>query len=188
MVESVLDVVSDIDESRTLDTGSFMSPSVSPIDFLEHFVDTLTNLEDIASRQLRNVPLEFHHTKFLKEMLETLEYGSGTMKFEGWYPRLHWPSPAGCVDMDEGLTCHVFQHMADPATGDQGGLLHGGTRHVDNVVVAVEREEGGVMCYAGGLMQFFEFEAKSRFTDNDWQHMPKNELSRPEWTASFLAL
>lgn len=169
-----------------------------PILYLKHFEQTLLSLEvcillgrcysqpkDISTRQLNDLELTKKQRHFLKEMLETLEYGSGPMKFEGWYPRLYWPSPAGCVDVDDGLTCQVYQHMADPQTGDKGSILHGATNRIDHVMVAVERD-GVLRCYAGGLFQFYEFESESRFCDTDWQRMPAKELpERPEW-ATYL--
>jgi len=61
----------------------YQTPDRDANKYLKHFIQSLQNLQEISYAQLRCVPLSTKQENFIKEMLETLEYGSGPPRFEG---------------------------------------------------------------------------------------------------------
>jgi len=153
--------------------------------FLTRFCAVLNMLKGISEKELENENLSNEQNEFLKTILETLEYGSGPPKFEGWYPKLYFGSPAGCID-DDGLVADIFTHHE--GGGDPGGVLHQGVRNPNLLYIVVDSGKD-LMMYAGPVFSYYEFETeKGRFTDTGWQRQIFDDLPpRPDWTASFFS-
>jgi len=173
----------------------------SMIHVFQNFEQVLKKLVSISEKQAANKPLITPQTyesirsgvenisedTFLKSVMEE-SHGSGSSRYDGWYPSLFFPSRNFSGKWDP-VIADVHTDLPDEMAGDPGCVLHEGVGNVHTMLVAFKREDS-VICYAGPVMSHYEFtcEINERKNDAEWREMLRTQPPpHPEWTRSFLA-
>ena len=174
--------------------------------FLSRFADTMTMLETLAGKELRQAPFATNEVAFLKNVVETYWDYFG-LRYTGWYPGLYYwdtegfDAPSDTLAISKGLSllprdatkwdalvADVHTDAADDVTGDPGMILHEAVGSVACLVAAVDSRPDRAI-YLGPLLSHYEFEEPlgTRLNDDEW----KARLSAgqapppPDWTTDY---
>jgi hypothetical protein len=179
------------------------------ITYSARLIEVLTELEAIASAELRGDEMTEQQIRFLQQTIDhrgSLPLGSGSQpRFDGWYCDLFYNRGDVRQWDPTVIDVHTFPNpFGDPL------VLEVGVGDVNLGVIAVNCD-GTSTAYVGPLYSYYEFHqpANNRLTDSQWQQMiagsdlpeglallgehPKNAPAaqerphRPEWTNLFQA-
>jgi hypothetical protein len=176
--------------------------------FLNLFAERLRTLGDIAEHELIQGRLTPTQVAFLDGIMQDRGVGySNTRRFDGWYPKLYYRSPAhrdstGTWDREYGsqkydpLVVDVHNDVPRPdifedgrILADPGGILHEAVGKVDMLYVVINFGSQRVM-YAGPVMSHYEFETAfpTRKSDSEWEADIRYNRTPapPPWTANYL--
>lgn len=160
------------------------------VQFFPNFAEIMGRLEELATKELQNIPFTNEENEWLKSMLFR-EGGSGTPPYSGWYTNLFFDK----WDAAEGdfTVVDIHTQPTDEWGNPVGYVLHTGIGYVNLGVFLVNcpdsKEE--LMAFAGPVMSYYEkiTEDFKRMTDQEWEQLvDQSKLpERPDWTNIYLA-
>ena len=155
--------------------------------FLRGFAQRAAILKGMAEKELAQKPFDADEVKCFKAVVEG-RGGSGSPRYDGWYPKLFYNNPHA-VEENDSLVTDVHTDLPDDTVADPGCVLHQGVGKVDMLIIAVDSGPNR-MVYAGPVLSHFEFTAAgtTRHADHEWQGIlnGKTAPSRPAWTKEYL--
>jgi hypothetical protein len=156
-------------------------------EFLRNFASQVGLLKSIATKQLAQKELTAAETKVLRDVVQ-IHRGSGTTRYNGWYPKLFYKGPKDSGKWD-ATVADVHTDVPAPLLRDPGCVLTQGVGNVDLLLIAIDNGKDR-MVYAGPLMSHYEFEmpGMTRKADSEWRKdINAGKLPpRPEWTKGYL--
>lgn len=153
-------------------------------DRLVHFSTVLDRLQTIAQKELARKSLSPEEKDFLKRAVEQEKTGYGTVRWDGWYPRLTGVDLAGKFMT---VVADIHSDPPDVTNNNQWQILHVGTSPFELGVVLVDCGKKEPCSYLGPISSFRESVDSARLTDKDWffMHVRGEAPKAPEWTRSF---
>jgi len=156
-------------------------------EFFRNFAKQTAMLKTIAELQLAQKPLTAEQTKVLKDIVN-ISRGSGSPRYNGWYPKLFYHGPQDCGKWD-ALVVDVHTDVPARVLGDPGCVLTQGVGCIDLLLVAIDSGKDK-MVFAGPVLSHYEFEMPgvTRKSDSEWkkQLIGGKTPPRPSWTRDYL--
>lgn len=153
-------------------------------DRLLHFSNVLDTLHGIALKEVEHLELSAQEKHFLKQAVEQETVGCGSLRWDGWYPRLMGVDPKVGF---EPTIADVHVDPPDDANGWQRRFLYAATGKFELATIVMDCPQKKQCLYVGPVSSFFEFVDVKRIDDQSWwQKAYQGEpAGRPEWTHSF---
>ncbi len=160
------------------------------ISYYERYGDLMSNLKEIAMKELEGRSLEEEEITFLKTMING--YMASGPSISGWYNDLFF-------DVEKGLTwdftvADVHTQPTELNGAVVGKVLHVGNGKIDMGVFLADNpcNPGQLMAFAGPVSAFHQHVTTGfeRLTDQDWEDRFREGTGevplRPDWVAAYL--
>ncbi|MDF2672020.1 MAG: hypothetical protein K0R09_285 [Clostridiales bacterium] len=149
---------------------------------MQTFEDLLQFLINCSVKELKNEELtdgEYYQILNYGGMLEYL-----TSSFAG--DGMRWYEITSETDKNMAVIADV--HTIAPNKFSDGGYLEAGVGTAAEIYVVVPIG-GKLYLTKGGIFSYYEFESKTRLTDEEWQRSIREnkQPKQPEWTESFIS-
>ncbi|MGK0187110.1 MAG: hypothetical protein ACI9R3_002896 [Verrucomicrobiales bacterium] len=162
----------------------------------KNFASTTAQLESLVAKELADEAFTPADLEFIDGMMQGggAATSGGQRRYDGWYPRMFYKTIYDEVDLGadkfDALVTDVHTDFPDQISGDPGTILHEGVGGVNLLMIAIERENGRKVVYAGPVLSYYEFYEEGsmeRRTDQYWQNHLRDSPTAPEpWTEGYL--
>ncbi len=148
------------------------------------------HLEELANKELQNIPFSVEDQNWLKKMLFKDETGSAP-PYSGWYADLYYNPWA--TNKNDFVIADVHTQPTDQAGNMVGHVLHVATGKINLGIFLVRAPYEGhpPMAFVGPLMSFYQEVTSDfkRLTDEEWLSAVKSSdlPERPDWVNLYLA-
>ncbi len=155
--------------------------------YFNRFAEVMDTLENIAEKELANIPLSEAEKTFLKGMFDrdSQMCGSG---YDGWYSDLYY---AGADMMFEQNHIVADYHTAptDEGGAPVGWVKHAGTGKANLIVTVANLPNVGDMAFVGAVPGYYEYTTENflRLTDEEWKEEYLLKSAHPDWTNLYMA-
>ena len=178
-------------------TTNFPQWRQSRLDFFEHWLSVLAQLEELSRKQLQREAFTADEISFIRGTLEGVDNYAGVRTYFRWYPRLYlsswfFPSTAPSEIWEPVVTdIHTNNSSLTDIGVDPGSILHSAVGNVNTLVMMIEHDGEAPCFFVGPVMSHYTFETPvgERLTDDAWkdQLSAKRTPTLPEWTDVYMA-
>lgn len=151
---------------------------------LLHFSKVLDTLHGIALKETKGISLSKQEQDFLRQAVEKEMVGCGTVRWDGWYPKLTGVHPE-VVYLPTIAQVHI--DPPDDANGQKLRILHAGTGGFELATILIPCQGNKQCLFFGPVSSFYEVVEGHRLTDEAWARAiyEHRAMGRPAWTQSF---
>ncbi len=162
------------------------------VEFLTFFKSVTDTLQNIADKELSNIPFSDGEISFLKRLIyNNPDHMCGAPEYLGWYPRLFYDF-SGIEDYFHKKDFVVADYHTAP-TDENGNFVgwvkHAGTGPIDLAFVVATLPNGKKVTFTGPVMSFHEITTGDffRISDEEWTQTYLTQSTRPDWVNLYLA-
>ena len=149
-------------------------------------------LYTISEKELDGTAFSQQESDFLKRVIYNTDGGSGSLPYDGWYPKLFYMdylnSSQGFLNNDMTVA-DVHTVPTDCSGTELGWVKHVGTGPVNLGVFIAPLPNNQNTAFIGPVMSFYEYTSANfiRLTDQEWKDSALTSALRPSWVNNYLA-
>jgi len=162
--------------------------------FWKPFSETMTLLQEIATKEINHETLNETEITFLKNTFRLVDaddgYNGVVKEIKGWYPKLYLDSTK--IEESDFIIADVHTQPSDSAANPIGKVMHVGVGKINmGVFVAPSSTNNNKMtAFVGPVFSYYQKYTNDfkRLNDKNWDTIVKNGHTplRPDWTNIYM--
>ncbi len=161
-------------------------------EYFKNLGETADTLESVAVKELNGNPLNEDEINFLKKAVYNKTAGSGSLPYDGWYPKMFYRDnnyfSRGFLTQED-IVADIHTIPTDCFGGVAGWVQHVGTGPVNLGVFIADFPGGMQTAFIGPVSSYYEYTTTNfqRLTDQEWEDSYLRKSLRPDWVNLYLA-